>query len=95
MEITIQELQIIFQKIIEKLEGSENYSIKVKTDIYKLISTDNWDDFNQTNFDTHSLIDDIRELKKLVKDKNRPTTYVDFDRLSSLLREISQIKNPI
>ena len=39
--------------------------------------------------------DDIEMLTKLAEDETRICTYVDFDRVASLLREISQVNNPI
>jgi len=45
--------------------------------------------------DLGSLKDDVEELEKLTKNKERICTYVDFDRVASLLREISQVNNPI
>lgn len=95
MKITKSEITVLLSKIAEKLENELEDNITLKTDVYKLIPTEEWDDFSKTDFDTHSLIDDIIELKKLINEKDRPITYVDLDRIASLLREISQLKNPI
>lgn len=95
MVISKSEIKILLSKISEKIENELDDSISLNTDIYKLIPTEEWDDFSKTNYDTHSLKDDITELKKLINQKDRPVTFVDLDRFSSVLREISQLKNPV
>ena len=102
--MTVTELEKIFSRIIDKLKfeiGSDS-QIKVKTDTYRIIPTEKWNDFNDSEnwnsskeIDLCSLKDDIKELEKLAKDKERICTYIDFDRVASLLREISQINNPV
>lgn len=96
MEIDIREVKKIFERIIDKLENEiEGDSIKIKTDFYRIIPTENWDDFSKNETDTHSLIDDVLELKKLINDSERPCTFVDFDRISSVLREVSKNENSV
>ena len=93
-KIRIEDLKIIFDRIIEKLE-SENYEyIELSSDYYKIIPTDSWDNIDKDVVEVGSLFDDIKSLLKTVDDKKRPCTYVDFDRISSVLRAISQKNNP-
>ena len=102
-KIKISELKILFDKVIEKLEleYGKDAEMELNTSIYRLIPTDKWDEFIKPE-DWHSaseiaqgdLQDDVTELKKLLSDENRITTFVDFDRLASVLREISQEENP-
>lgn len=94
-KISLNELSIVFNKIIEKLEFEELSEIVIYDNFYKFIPTDEWATFEKDVIETGSLFDDIEGLKKLVLDKNRPCTYVDFDRLASLLRAISQTNNPV
>lgn len=104
MDISIQELKQVFDRIIKKLEFEvgQNGRIELSTSIYRLIPTEQWNDFSDP-VNWHSaktiqqgdLIDDLEELKKLVSNLDRPCTYVDLDRTASILREISQIKNPV
>jgi len=102
--MTVKELEKIFSRIIDKLkfEIGEDLQIKVKTDSYRIIPTEKWNKFNDSDdwnsakeIDLGSLKDDIQELEKLAKNKEQVCTYVDFDRVASLLREISQVNNPI
>lgn len=100
----IAQLEEIFERIINKLkfELDEESKILTKTDTYRLIPTEKWNKFDKpenwnsaSEINLGSLRDDIEELIKLAKDKDRICTYVDFDRVASLLREISQVNNPI
>ncbi len=101
--IKISELKILFKKVIEKLEnecGAES-ELELKTTLYKLIPTENWDQFERdedwrraSEITLGDLADDLFELRKLTKEKDRMITFVDFDRLASILREISEVRNP-
>jgi len=93
--IKISELETIFSKIIEKLKFEAREEISIEDDFYKFIPTDEWSSFTGDIIETGSLSDDIDNLKKLVQDKHHPCTYVDFDRLASVLRAISQNMNPV
>ena len=101
--IKISELKIIFKKVIEKLETEygNDAEMELKTIIYRLIPTEKWNKFDKPEdwFSASEIMqgdlqDDVAELKKLIVDKDRITTFVDFDRLASVLREISQVENP-
>jgi YesN/AraC family two-component response regulator len=102
--IKVSELKTIFERIIEKLENQygEDGELELKTGVYRLISTEKWDKFDKhedwfssSEIEQGDLKDDLSELKKLISQKERITTFVDFDRLASILREISQVENPI
>ena len=102
--MTVKELEEIFSRIIDKLkfEIGADSQIKVETDTYRIIPTEKWNKFEKSEdwnsvkvIDLGSLKDDVEELEKLTKNKERICTYVDFDRVASLLREISQVNNPI
>lgn len=93
--LTVESLEIIFRKIIGKLKNEGVKSITINTDFYRVIPSDQWDNLNQLQIDNCSLYDDIDSLNLLIENANRPCTYVDFDRLASLLRAISQINNPL
>jgi len=96
------ELTLICQRILEKLAfvADEQGKIQVETSLYRQISSEDMSRFEKPH-DWHTnnaieigdLSDDIAELKKLA-DPNRPCTFVDMDRLASLLRVISQEMNP-
>lgn len=93
-QIEILELEQIFQKVIEKLKFEEIDCIELETDLYRIIPTDSWNDFQNEVILLGSLEDDIEEIKKTLQNNGTPFTYVDFDRLASLLRYISQKYNP-
>ena len=103
-DIKISELKILFNRVIEKLESEKGKEGKIELDtiIYRLIPTQKWntfekpeDWFSASEIDQGDLNDDLMELKKLVDDDERFCMYVDFDRLASILREISQVENPL
>ena len=102
--IKVSELKTLFERVIEKLETeySSDTEMELKTIIYRLIPTEKWnkfekpeDWFSASEIDQGDLQDDVMELKKLITDDERIATFVDFDRLASILREISQVENPI
>lgn len=103
-QMKVYELEEIFERLIDKLkfEIGNDSEILTETDAYRLIPTENWNKFDKpedwntaSEIDLGSLKDDIEELEKLARSKERICTYVDFDRLASLLREISHMNNPI
>lgn len=103
-KIKVSELKEIFEKVTKKLTFiyGEDGEILLHTSVYRLIPTEKWstfekpeDWFSASEIDQGDLIDDVLELKRNAADKERIITFVDFDRLASVLREISQIENPI
>jgi len=102
--IKVSELKTLFERVIEKLETeySPDAEMELNTIIYRLIPTEKWskfdkpeDWFSASEITQGDLQYDVMELKKLIIDKDRLATFVDFDRLASVLREISQVENPI
>ncbi|MBS1755584.1 MAG: hypothetical protein JST34_16210 [Bacteroidetes bacterium] len=96
-EITIIDLEIIFTRIIRKLKEQGISKITIETDLYNKIPTHKWSIYNkiEDNIVMGSLFDDIDSLKKMISDNKHPCTFVDFDRLASLLHIISEIENPV
>lgn len=92
--INITDLEQIFSRVLEKLRFEEEEFV-IEDDFYKFIPTDKWASFVEDIVETGSLSDDINNLKKLATDPKRPCAFVDFDRLASVLRAISQTKNPV
>ncbi|MET1260048.1 hypothetical protein ABV409_11920 [Flagellimonas sp. DF-77] len=103
-KIKVSELKSVFENIIQKLEteyGKET-ELELNTTIYRLIPTEKWDTFDKpedwfsaSEIDQGDLQDDVNELKKLLTEREGVATFVDFDRLASVLREISQVENPV
>jgi len=94
MTISIADLENYFNLIILKLKASGINSIEIKGDYYLNISAEQWDTFDkEVSPSIGSLADDINSLNKNVRDEF--FTYVDFDRVSSVLKAISQELNPV
>ncbi|RYD57441.1 MAG: hypothetical protein EOP56_09035 [Sphingobacteriales bacterium] len=83
-------------RIVDKLEMETSEDIEVSEDAYKLIPTSRW--WITYPEEHHSLVyslhDDIDEIENLATNPKRPCTYVDFDRMASILRYISEVENP-
>jgi hypothetical protein len=103
-KIKTSELRLIFERVIEKLETlyGADAGIDLNTIVYRIIPTEKWnkfekpeDWFSASDIDQGDLHDDLTQLKKLIQEKDQICTFVDFDRLASILREISQVKNPV
>jgi hypothetical protein len=94
-KLSITELEIIFKKVIKKLEDERVKELVFKNDFYRLVPTDKWDSYEENIIHEASLFDDLESLKLLISDSKRNTTYVDFDRLASVLRAISENNNPV
>lgn len=92
--ITVSEIEILFNLIIKKLKKDKQHSFRLTMDEYWLILSDEW-----TNFETEpslavgSLSADLHYLKKSMLE-NDIHSYSDLDRLSSLLRFISEMLAP-
>lgn len=94
-DINIKELETLFRLIIEKLKNDKIEQIELATDEYWIITTDEWADFTKAPKPAvGSLFEDIEYLKRAISE-NRIVTYSDFDRLSTILRAISEIQAPI
>jgi Fe-S cluster assembly scaffold protein SufB len=94
-KIEIKELEIIFFKMIEKLKSEGFDELTFDDDFYRIIPTEKWDSYEEDIIHEASLFDDLDLVKLLKNDSNRILTYVDFDRVASILRAISQKNNPI
>lgn len=93
-KITSDNLQILFQHLIKKLDRDGINEIEIDQDLYRFIPTDEWNSF-EDNVISGSLYDDFDSLKNILDDDDRIFTYVDFDRLASILRYISEKMNPV
>lgn len=92
--ISVNEIRHVFDLIIDKLIFEANDNIEMTIDAYQFVPTSHWDSFASLPIHSGSLADDIESLKKLTSNPDRPCTYVDFDRMASVLRAISQVYNP-
>ena len=92
MVITIDELQTLFEKIIEKLERESLDSINIEeVDYYWNIPTSEWTELDaNVQPAVGSLMDDWQYLQKVISNENILTT-VDFERVSSILKALSEL----
>jgi hypothetical protein len=92
--IRTKDLKSMFDRIIDKLEHEEVEAEEIATDLYRFIPADEWGTFEKDEIILGSLDDDLQMLLLMIKNQDRPCTYVDFDRVASLLRALSQARNP-
>lgn len=97
IQVSVYEMESVFNRIIiqMKLLGVECF--QAESDLYNLIPTSKWDITNKPEEVTviGSLVDDMECIKELARDRERECTYVDFDRVATILRAISQKENPV
>ena len=93
-KISVVEIRQVFERIINKLELENEVNVEFEKDLYRYIPTDQWDKYDEVVIEEGSLYDDLDSLRLLANDPKRPCTYVDFDRIASVLRAISQKNNP-
>jgi hypothetical protein len=94
--INTDEIESVFNLLIKKLhlEGIKSIEIENK-DYYWLIGSPEWTDMEKVaEPEVGSLTDDWDSLKKTITG-DRIVTYIDFDRLASILRAISEELNPV
>ncbi len=95
INIKHEELTTIFDLVLKKLEDDQVSEIELDDLDYWVISADEWDVGNEKpELGVGSLADDWEGIKKCLKE-NRVISYIEFDRLSSILRAISQKQAPI
>ena len=96
MKITLSELELAFARVLGKLKEEGHNVIDLgELDQYWTILAPDWTDMSQIpEPSVGSFLDDLESLK-LLTDKDRPTTYVDFDRTAALLQLISERLNPV
>lgn len=94
-DITIEQLKCLFDLVIQKLQNDNLNQINFNTHEYWFVSTDEWDNFEETPVPiVGSLVDDITYLKRSIEEREI-ITYSDFDRLASVLRAISEMQAPV
>ena len=91
--ISTSDLKVLFELLISRLEEEKILEVEFKMDEYWIIATDDWDNFEEVPAPVvGSLSDDIESLKKPIS--NDFFSFVDFDRLASVIRAISEQKAP-
>jgi hypothetical protein len=75
IEISLKELKLVFQLILNKIEFEIDDPIKINKDLYRYIDSSNWDLYEKEVIATGSLFDDILNLKKNCK-RSQKTLYL-------------------
>ena len=93
MKINIEELELIFNILISRLQEFNLSEINIEDiDYYWSISYDEWTNMNKVPENTvGSLSDDWNELNKIIIGEKEIMTLVDFDRFSSIIKAISNV----
>ena len=93
-KLTLEDLEAILKMVVLKLKNENLTSFSFDNDKYWIIMTDEWNDFSKTPEQAvGSLFDDIEYLKNSIKN-GEIITFLDFDRVASILRAISENQAP-
>ena len=94
VRVTASEIRAVFSLLHKKLTDLGIEIVNIETDYYWLVSTDQWDDLDSDPKPVvGSLVDDWESLRKVMEGQH-PATFVDFERLASVLRALSETLNP-
>lgn len=91
--ISVEDLKVAFDRITKRMEMEGIQQVEFETDLYNIIHAEDWDISNNA-LDvvvTGSLVDDVKEIKSLVNNKDRFCTTVDFDRFANILRAVGAV----
>lgn len=92
--ISIQELELLFKLILQKLKKDQLTTFQFKVDGYWYVMSDEFTDLSiNPEPAVGSLKDDIAFLKKAVK-QQIIDSYSDLDRLAVILKLISEVQAP-
>ncbi len=92
MKITIEtkEIELLLRKTINKLKSEKRDEFTFIYDEYWIITTDEWNNFDvEPKPVVGSLKDDINFLKTVIAE-DLSITYLELERLASILRAISE-----
>ena len=95
--IPVSTIRSILERVIEKLQatGLENLPVGDSDMYWYVPAPECYDMRSIPDLNVGSLQDDISFLEELAKNTERIPAYVDFDRLASLLRALSNELNPV
>ena len=94
IRITVDEIQQIFELLLQRIKDDKIEFVDIETDFYWLITSDEWSNFNSSpEAVVGSLVDDWDSLQKVLESKCI-VTYLDYERFASILRVISETIAP-
>ena len=92
--INHDQLQKICDRVLEMLADFEEIKIADADYYWSISAPECYKMTDNPEMVVGSLVDDIEALKKLIDNEERPVTFVDLDRLASVLYAISEGMNP-
>lgn len=91
--ITTDELEVYFEKILEMLKNNGLNTIPLKTDLYWMISSTEWEVENENySVVVGSLSDDNDNLCRIL-DESAIISSLDVDRVAAILKYIGHYIN--
>lgn len=94
IRITVDELKQIFELLLQRINNDKIEFVEVETDLYWLITSDEWSNFNSSpEAVVGSLKDDWNSLQEILENK-QIVTYLDYERFASILRVMSETIAP-
>ena len=90
ISIKLIELELLIAKLFSKLRKEEFEEFEFIEDPYWIIHTEEWSNFNETPKPAvGSLEDDVKYLKEVINN-DEYITYLELERLASVLRAMSK-----
>lgn len=95
MRISVEEIEQVFHRLIERIKQDKIEFIDIETDYYWIVMSCDWNNFTSDypEIAVGSLTDDWDSLQKLLRNECI-TTYLDYERFASILRAISETIAP-
>jgi hypothetical protein len=90
IHITLDEIDLLYKRLIQRAKNDKIEFVDIETDYYWIISSDEWDDFSfSPDPCVGSLAEDWNSLQEILT-TDRIVTYLDYDRLASIVRALSE-----
>ena len=95
MIVTVDNLRVLLEKLIDKMEEDGISSLEINdVDYYWIILSSEWTNFqSEVKPAVGSLVDDWESLQKVLSGEEI-STYIDFERIAAILRIISETVAP-
>ena len=95
IHITIEEIELIFARLIQRVKNDEIKFVDIEADYYWIVTTDEWGDFTSSSpqVAVGSLVDDWDSLQKILRTE-QIVTYLDLERYASIMRAMSEAIAP-
>ena len=89
-EISVSDLEILFRRLIEKFKKDNISKFIFEYDEYWIILTDEWNKLEEVpKAAVGSLSDDVKFIKSVINEEEM-ISYLELERLASILRASSE-----